>query len=405
MGALFLPVPEEDALPAQLAPVAAVGSPMVANASPASDLVRQAILSLDRYVPGKPVEEVERELGLSEIIKLASNENPLGPSPKAVEAMRMALHSCSLYPDDAGYYLRQALSSILGVSPAQIILGNGGVEIIKMVCQTLINEGDEVILASPSFGIFREDVKQMGGVIQEIPLYPDFSYDLEGMRRAISPKTKMIILCSPNNPTGTIISKRALERFLQSLPPGLLILLDEAYRDFVEDPDYHDGIQYLQQARHLLVLRTFSKVYGLAGIRIGFGVGHEELIHYLTQVRVLFNVNALALTAALAALGDHDHYQASRNLVWTEKKFIYGELQSLGISFVPTEANFLAIQVGDDRAIFQELLHQGIIVRPGNGLHFPGYIRVTIGTRDQNERLLQCLTMTMKRRKTSPNLP
>lgn len=361
-------------------------------------IVRKPILGVNRYVPGKPISEVIRELGLTSVIKLASNENPLGPSPKALHAIQAALSDLNLYPDDTAYELKQAIAGYHGVKETQVVLGNGGAELIKMMGIAFLNPEDKVLLGTPSFGIYREDIKQMGSSPSEIPLAEDYTYDLNEFLKHITSKTKLIIICSPNNPTGAIVTKNRLEQFLSCVPHNVLVVLDEAYFDFVDSSDYHNGISYLPYYPNLFVLRTFSKNYGLAGLRVGYGITSPEVAFYMNKVRVLFNVNSLAQVGAIAALGDCEHLEASVRLIWEEKQFLYKGLKTLGYEFIPTFANFIAVKVpsvfeGDDFAFFSTVLRQGIIIRPGRDQRMPGYVRITIGTRQMNERLLAALKL------------
>lgn len=362
--------------------------------------VRPEIPLLNRYIPGKPIEEVVRELGIRHVVKLASNENPIGPSPKAVQAVQSALSHLYLYPDDGQFSLKKALSKFHQIDESYFIIGNGAVEIIRMIMEAFLEPGDEVIAAAPSFAIYKQDVRQMGGKLIEIPLDETFHYDLEKMKKEVSLKTKIVILCSPNNPTGTIIRKKELEMFLQNCPPHVLIILDEAYSDFVEENDFPNGIQYVLNKFPIIALRTLSKVYGLAGIRVGYGIVSPETALYLNQVRVLFNVNSLAQTAAAAALTDQEHYQKTRELIWKEKLFLYSEFEKLKIRYISTQSNFILIYVGDDLECFQSLLREGVIVRPGSQLSMPGWMRITIGNHEDNLILLEALAKFLDQCKT-----
>lgn len=357
--------------------------------------IRPEILQLNRYIPGKPIDEVVRELGLSSVVKLASNENPLGPSPKALEAATRALRSMQLYPDDSAYNLKKALSAHHKIDGEHFIQGNGAVEIIRMIVELFIEPGDEAVLGAPSFAIYRQDVKQMGGKLVEVPLDETFHYDLAAIRKAVTAKTKLIALCSPNNPTGTIIRKPALDAFLRDLPRDIFVVLDEAYGDFAGDPEYHNGIDYVLQGYPVIALRTFSKAYGLAGLRVGYGVASKSVAANLNRLRVLFDVSGPAQAAAVAALSDSEHYEKTRRLIREEKPFLYGELKRLGVRFVPTESNFFVVETADDWEAFQALLRLGVIVRPGSHLGMPGWLRITIGTREENSRLIAALEKTL----------
>ncbi len=355
-------------------------------------VVRPEILTLRRYIPGKPIEEVERELGLPRIVKLASNENPLGPSPLALKAIQAALNKLQLYPDDSTFYLKQALSKHLNVPETQLIIGNGAVEIIRMLMEVSLERKDEVIVGQPSFAVYNEDVKQMGGTLVKVPLDASYQYDLRGIEKAITGKTKMIVLCSPGNPTGTVIDLNQLEAFLKAIPKHILVVLDEAYSDFIEGYDLRKSINHVMKGYSLIVLRTFSKAYGLAGIRVGYGITSTTMADYLNRVRPLFNVNSLAQTAAIAALGDVEHYRATQQLISREKKFFYEELARIGITYLPTQSNFLVLRTGgDDQAVFKSLLSMGVIIRPGTPLGMRGWIRVTLGTHEENLFFMEAL--------------
>jgi histidinol-phosphate aminotransferase len=354
-------------------------------------LLRKGIADIKPYIPGKPVQEVKRELGLEDIIKLASNENPLGPSSLALEAMKAALQEVHLYPDAECYELREAVATSLRISPNQLIFGNGGEELITLIGKAFINEGDSCVISRDVYDAYESVVRIMGGKITYSDL-ADYRIDLEDMLDKTNKKTKLIFICNPMNPTGTIVTRQELEPFLEQIPQNTLVVLDEAYSHFVSDRDYPDGIDYVRQGKNVIVLRTFSKIYGLGGVRIGYGVAHPELIQYLRQVKEPFNVNALAQVGAMAALKDDDHVSRTLNLVRTEKTLLYNELSAMGVRFIPSEANFVFIDVGmDARSLFQEMLKRGIIIRPGDIWNLPNFIRLTIGTREQNIRFIEAL--------------
>ena len=354
-------------------------------------LIRHGIADIKPYIPGKPVQEVKRELGLEDVIKLASNENPLGPSPLAVEAMKAALQEVHLYPDAECYELREAVAASLHVSPDQLIFGNGGEELITLVGKAFINEGDSCVISRDVYDAYESVVRIMGGKICYSDL-ADYRIDLEDMLQKTDEKTKIVFICNPMNPTGTIVTRQGLEHFLEHIPQKTLVVLDEAYSHFVSDPDYPDGIDYVRLGKNVIVLRTFSKIYGLGGIRIGYGVAHPELIQYLRQVKEPFNVNVLAQVGALAALGDDTHLNRTLNLVRTEKAFLYEEFSAMGIRFIPSEANFIFIDVGmEARLLFQQMLKRGIIIRPGDIWNLPNFVRLTIGTREQNLKFIDAL--------------
>ncbi|HEV2493040.1 MAG TPA: histidinol-phosphate transaminase [Terriglobia bacterium] len=342
------------------------------------------------YPPGKPVEEVERELGRT-AIKLASNENPLGPSPRALEAIRRSLDKVHLYPDGHGYYLRQKLARIHGLDMEQIILGAGSTDLIELVGKTFLTAGDEGITSESAFYIYRLAIEEMGAGLVLTPMR-DMTFDLAAMARAVTQRTKVIYLGNPNNPTGTMFTAEELDRLLDALPPRVLVVLDEAYADYVPHPDYSHSLDYVRAGRNVLVLRTFSKVHGLAGLRIGYGMGHPELIEALNRIRSPFNANSVAQAAALAALDDRDHVSRSVESNLREMKFVTEELTLLGVHYTPSVANFLLIDTGRDcTEDFVRLLHEGVIVRPMKLYGFPTSLRVTIGTHQDNERFLEAL--------------
>jgi histidinol-phosphate aminotransferase len=354
-------------------------------------LVRKGVADIKPYIPGKPVQEVKRELGLEDVIKLASNENPLGPSPLALEAIKAALQEVHLYPDAECYELREAVAASLHISPNQLIFGNGGEELITLIGKAFISEGDPCVISRDVYDAYESVIRIMGGKITYSDLV-DYRIDLEDMLQKTNEKTKIVFICNPMNPTGTIVTRQELEPFLERIPQSTLVVLDEAYSHFVSDRNYPNGIDYVRQEKNVIVLRTFSKIYGLGGIRIGYGVAHPELIQYLRQVKEPFNVNTLAQVGALAALRDGDHVNRTLNLVRTEKTFLYDELSAMGIRFIPSEANFIFIDVGmDAKSLFQEMLKRGIIIRPGDIWNMPNFVRLTIGTREQNLMFIKAL--------------
>ncbi|MEW6192803.1 MAG: histidinol-phosphate transaminase [Bacillota bacterium] len=350
---------------------------------------RSCLSTLAVYQPGKPIEEVKRELGLEDIIKLASNENPLGPSPKAVAAVTAAAGNVNFYPDGSAYRLRQALAARLGVDYNAIIVGNGSNEIVQMLSLALLEPGDEVVMPVPTFPRYEPLARLMGAVPVEVPL-KDFRMDLEAMAARLTARTKMVYLCNPNNPTGTIATRREVARFMERVGPETVVVFDEAYFEYVTDPDYPDGLDFFRKGCNAVVLRTFSKLYGLAGLRVGYGIGPPSLIEYLNRVREPFNVNALAQEAALAALDDEEFVALTRKTNEEGKKQLYEAFTALGVTYVPTEANFIFFDAGrDEREVFQRLLKAGVIIRGGFG--YPTHLRVTIGTAAQNARFAAAL--------------
>jgi histidinol-phosphate aminotransferase len=355
------------------------------------------IASIRPYVPGKPVEELERELGIKNSIKLASNENPLGPSPMAMKALLEDLadfsraNSINRYPDGSGYYLKSALAERLSVGRDEIILGNGSNEVIDIAVRTFLRPGDEAVMASPSFVVYPIDVQAMGGRAIQIPL-KNYTHDLEAMGDAVTSKTRMVFVANPNNPTGTINKKTEFDRLMNRIPDGVLVVVDEAYYEYVTDPDYADSLKHFRDGRDILILRTFSKIYGLAGVRIGYGIARKETVDEMNKLRPPFNTSSLAQRAAINALLDDDHVSTTRKINETGKAYLYRELDSLGLKYVPTQANFVYIPLGSDANIlYNKLLMQGIIVRPIG----PQEIRVTIGLPEENRRFIEALKVVI----------
>lgn len=354
------------------------------------DQVPEYIRTLVPYEPGKPIEEVEREIGIANSIKLASNENPLGPSPLALEAMRQKMAQLHLYPDGDCYYLKRALAAKLNVSSEQLIFGNGSNEIIELAIRTFMRPGDEAVMARQAFVVYKLVVQAVGGISQEVPLR-NFTHDLEAIGAAISAKTRIVFLANPNNPTGTIYRKAKWEAFLEQVPPDVLIIVDEAYFEYVEAADYPNSLDYHQQGKALLTLRTFSKLYGLAGLRIGYGIADKQIISLMHRVRQPFNVNAPAQWGALAALNDREHVRRSLENNRQGLEYLTLEFTRLGVEYVPSHANFILLRVGNGEDVFNRLLAQGIIVRPMAGYRFPEHLRVTIGTMDENRKFIDGL--------------
>ncbi|HEX8949275.1 MAG TPA: histidinol-phosphate transaminase [Dissulfurispiraceae bacterium] len=353
------------------------------------------VAEIKPYVPGKPVKEIERELGIKECIKLASNENPLGPSPRALDALKGCLASDSelhRYPEGSGYYLKDALCAKFAKSGTtlghgELILGNGSNELLDVAVRTFMGQGDEAVMAKPSFVVYSMAVQSVGGRAIEVPL-TDYRHDLLKMADAITGKTKMVFVANPNNPTGAINRKDEFGQFMQRVPEGVLVVMDEAYYEYVTDKEYPDTLEYLKGGKDILVLRTFSKAYGLAGLRIGYGIGRKEILEEMNKIRAPFNTNSLAQLAALHALGDEQHLKDSLRVNEEGKQFLYRELGSLGIAYIPTEANFIYMPLkGEAKGVFDALLRLGVIVRPMG----PKEIRVTIGLPEENRRFIEAL--------------
>lgn len=348
------------------------------------------IRSLTPYSPGKPIEELERELGIKNSVKLASNENPIGPSKKALDAISKALVGINRYPDGGGYYLKQKLSEIFSVDMNNIILGNGSNEIIEVAVRTFIRHGEEAIVAYPSFIVYETIVQASGGKVVRVDL-KNFAYHLDSMFKAITPATRLMFISNPNNPTGTIIKKDEFERFLNLVPENIVIILDEAYYEYVRDKDCPCGTNYLKSNKNLIVIRTFSKIYGLAGLRIGYGLADEHIIEDMNKVRQPFNVNTLAQIGALATLDDEEHVKKSFENNVMGLNYLYREIKKLGLPYVPSQANFLLVNVGDGEEAYKKLLSKGIIVRPMNAYDLKEYIRVTVGLPHENEKFIKAL--------------
>ena len=359
------------------------------------DQVPEYIRSLIPYEPGKPIEEVERAYGISDSVKLASNENPLGPSPKAVAAMRARLGQLNLYPDGDCFYLKQGLSRRLGVAPERLIFGNGSNEIIELAARTFLRPGDEAVMADQAFVVYQLIVQAVGAQSRAVPLR-NFTHDLPALAEAVSPRTRMIFLANPNNPTGTIFRRAEWERFLDKVSPDVLLTIDEAYFEYVQDADYPDSLRYHTKDRAIITLRTFSKLYGLAGLRIGYGIASKELISLMQRVRQPFNVNAPAQWGALAALEDAEHAGRSLDVNRHGLEFLQKEFIRLGLEFVPSQANFILVRVGRGQEVFQQLLTQGVIVRPTAGYRFPEHVRVTVGTMEENQKFIQALEKAIR---------
>ncbi len=363
------------------------------------DYVPDWVLSLTPYQPGKPIEEVEREYGISRSVKIASNENPLGPSPKALEAMRAALPQLNLYPDGDAFYLKQRLAEKFGLDRSRIIIGNGSNELIEMIVRTFLRVGESIVAAEHAFAIYRLCVHAAGGrtitVPHSGPRHPGFAFDLDAMARAVEADTRIVFLDNPNNPTGTIYTRADWEAFLERVPPSVVIVVDEAYFEFVDDPDYPDSLDYHADGRMLITLRTFSKIYGLAGVRVGYGISSPAVIDALNRIRQPFNVNTLAQVGALAALDDTEHIRRTQDNNRRGLAYLRRELDRLGIASVPSWGNFLLVKVGP--GVSQQLLPQGIIIRPMEGYGYPGYARVSVGLAEENERFIAALEKEQSR--------
>jgi len=349
------------------------------------------ILTLKPYVAGKPLEELQREYGISDAVKLASNENPLGPSPKALEAIRQAAFKLHRYPNSGSFDLSQHLARRLSVKSENIVLGNGSDDLIAMLGKVMLQPGDEAIIPRPAFLYYEIVIQSAGAVPVGVPL-KGLQTDLEGMLNRIGPKTRLIFINNPHNPTGSLISKEALDAFVAALPVNIVLVIDEAYIEFVRAANCPNSLDYQHLDKTVVGLRTFSKAYGLAGLRIGYGLMPSYLAQLCHRVRQPFNVNSLAQAAAIAALEDEDFLKRTVQLVSEEMAFMYQGLDALGLKYHKSHANFFLIQVGKDAdAVFEDLLKKGVIVRSMTSYGFPDCIRVNVGLHQENLRLLKAL--------------
>jgi len=349
------------------------------------------------YIPGKPVEELERELGIRDAVKLASNENPLGPSPLAVRALLEVVGSINRYPDGDAFYLRHKLAMKLGVKPENLIFGNGSNEVIEIAARTFLKPGDEAVMGEFAFIVFPLVTKAVGAHAILSPM-PNLVHDLRDMLGRITPKTRMVFLANPNNPTGTMVRREELEWFLERVPEEIVVLIDEAYFDYVDDPEYPNSLDYHSLGKPIITVRTFSKIYGLAGLRLGFGISSEEIISYMNRVREPFNVNSLAQVAAFAALDDMEHIRRSKEENKRGLRYLQEELRKLKISFIPSFTNFILVDLGSDPIpVYNALLREGVIVRPVVNYGLKTHIRVTVGLREENERFIYALRKVLRK--------
>jgi len=350
------------------------------------------------YQPGRPIEEVARELGLpaDNVIKLASNENPLGPSPAALAAMETVLKHLHLYPDGNAFYLKQKLARKLGVGPEHLILGNGSNEIIEFIGHALMSPGTDVIASQYCFAVYPIVTHLFGANLILVPAR-NYGHDLPAMLKALTTKTKVMFVANPNNPTGTLAPRGDVVQLVAEVPDDLLLVMDEAYIDFVEEPVDLLPLIRANSKPNLLLMRTFSKIFGLAGLRLGYGIGHPELIAALEKVRQPFNINSIAQAGALAALDDQGHLARTRANNALGLDYLQNSFRSLGLEFIPSHANFVLVRVGDGQRVFEEIQKLGVITRPMGGYQLPEWIRVTIGTPDQNARCIAALKKVLGR--------
>jgi histidinol-phosphate aminotransferase len=363
-------------------------SPRHTNA--AHDGIPQYIREIDAYIPGKPIEEVERELGMR-AMKLASNENPLGPSPLGMEAAKRALSESNRYPDGGSYYLREALAKRLEVPRESIIIGSGSTDLIHLAASVLLGPGESAVTSEGSFPLYYVAIEKMGAKLITVPL-KNYSFDLDAIARAVEPETKLIYIANPNNPTGTLFDAEAFADFLEKVPERVLVVMDEAYYEYVAMKNYSRSIELVREGKNILVLRTFSKVYGLAGMRVGYGIGPAELLTEIDKIRLPFPASGVAQAAALAALDDFEHVGRSIEVNREGLAQIEKGLREVGVKFVPSVTNFVLVEVGAGAdALAEEMLKLGVIVRPMAWMGFPDAIRVSVGTVEENDAFLRVL--------------
>ena len=349
------------------------------------------------YVPGKPVEELERELGIKGAVKIASNENPLGPSPLALRAIETQLTNINRYPDGDAFYLKHKLAEKLNLKPETLIFGNGSNDVIDIAARTFLKTGDEAVMGEYAFIVY-PIVTQAVGAKAVISPMPDYKHNLRDMHSRITPKTKAVFIANPNNPTGTMVKRDELEWFLDKVPEDIMVLIDEAYFEYVQDPEYPDSLYYHDKGKSVITTRTFSKIYGLAGLRLGYGVAPEEIISNMQRVRHPFNTNSPAQAAAIAALDDDEHVARSKEVNREGLTYLTEELGKLQIQFAPSYTNFVLLDLGHDpMPIYNALLKEGVIVRPVGGYGLKTHIRVTVGLPSENERFVKSLKKVLNK--------
>lgn len=360
------------------------------------DHANPALRHLKVYEPGKPIEETARELGANatDIIKLASNENPLGPSPKALAAVREALECAHLYPDGGAYYLGEALAQKLNIARSNFIFGSGSNEIIEFLGHAFLSAGDEIVTSQHAFVVYRLVAAVFGAKTIEVPS-PDYHHDLDGILNAITPRTRIVFIANPNNPTGTLLSQEQIDNFMARVPDSVAVVFDEAYFEYVDNPP--DTLHFVREGRNVIVLRTFSKIAGLAGLRIGYGMARPELIEILQKTRQPFNTSSIAQAAALGALGDEKYLRETKRLTSEGRSYLQEQFAEMQLPFVPSTANFVLVHVGDGQAVFQALLKKKIIVRALKGYKLPEWVRISVGTMEQNRKCIAALREILKK--------
>lgn len=354
----------------------------------------QQLKDLVAYEPGKPIDDVARELGLKpeDIIKMASNENPLGPSPKALAAMREAASTVHIYPDGGSYKLRNAIADKFGLEMGNVILGSGSNEVIEFIGHAFLKEGDNIITAEHAFLVYKLMAKVFGAETIEVP-DPGYVHDLDAMVAAVTPRTKEIFIANPNNPTGTLVTQEQIDRFMDKVPDHVVVVFDEAYYEFLDNPP--DTLKYVREGRNVVVLRTFSKIQGLAGLRIGYGLASKELIEVLQRTRQPFNINSIAQAGALAGILDDEHQAETKRITDEGRVYLQEQFGKLGLEYIPSYANFVLVKVGDGKKVFKEMMGKGVIVRDMTSYKLPEWVRISIGTMPQNERCIEVLKQVL----------
>ncbi len=360
------------------------------------EMTTPEIRGLHPYQPGKPVEELQRELGLTDIIKLASNENPLGCSPRVTEALTEEFKELARYPDGSAYVIKEKLSGFLGVKPENLTIGNGSNDVLELLARVYLRPGFEAICSQHSFVVYPLATRVTGAELVEVPA-KNYAQDMAATLAAVTAKTRIVFIANPNNPTGTWVSKQALEDFLSNLREDVIVVLDEAYFDYVEEADYPNGIEFFKRYPNVVVTRTFSKAYGLAALRMGFAVSHPDIADLMNRVRQPFNVNSLSLAAAEVALEDQEFVKKAVDLNKEGLAFLTNACDQMGLEYIPSVGNFICIDFGRDAApIYHALLHQGVIVRPVAGYQMPNHLRVTVGLPEENARFIDALRLVLK---------
>jgi histidinol-phosphate aminotransferase len=367
----------------------------------AEDLVLPGVAALHPYEPGKPIEEVQRELGIGEPIKLASNENPIGPSPRAVAAIQAALSDLNRYPDGSCYELRHKIAARHRVAADRIFVGSGSCEILNLLAFLFLRPGLNAVVADHSFVIYQLAIAASGGAAKVVALREDYVFDLDAMARAIDGNTRLVFLGNPNNPTGTIYRRQEWRRFLSRVPETVVVAADEAYFEFVRDPDYPDSLADHDDRRLLVTLRTFSKIFGLAGLRVGYAVTRPDIVRMLDNVRQPFNVTSLGQVAVLAGMDDTEHIRRTIAVNSKGMTYLEREFERLGLAYVPSQANFILVDVGDGVAVYEKLLRAGVIVRPMASYRLPRHVRISVGLEEENRRLIAALAEVLDERRPS----